>query len=248
MFEVARFVGSVGGGGQDGGMSGGVPYRERVARVPGAVVWTRTADGESARILPDGCMDLIWVEGELIVAGPDTKAHDGTSEAGTRYVAVRFAPGTAPGFLGVPAKELVDSRVALRELWSAGRARRLADRVSRAADPARALEDEVARLYDLPPDGVVRQVVHGVRRGIGVPALAGSVGLSERQLYRRCLDAFGYGPKMLDRVLRMNLALDRARTGLPLAEVAARTGYADQAHFTRDVKALTGVPPRILLA
>ncbi|TDO51374.1 AraC-like DNA-binding protein [Kribbella sp. VKM Ac-2527] len=229
-------------------MSGGVPYRERVARVPGAVVWTRTADGESARILPDGCMDLIWVEGELIVAGPDTKAYDGTSEAGTRYVAVRFAPGTAPGFLGVPAKELVDSRVDLQELWSAGKARRLADRVSRAGDPALALDEAVATLYDVPPDGVVRHVVRGVRRGIGVPALAGSVGLSERQLYRRCLDAFGYGPKMLDRVLRMNLALDRARAGLPLAEVAARTGYADQAHFTRDIKALTGVPPRILLA
>jgi AraC-like DNA-binding protein len=52
---------------------------------------------------------------------------------------------------------------------------------------------------------------------------------------------------MLDRVLRLNLALDRARAGLSLAEVAARTGYADQAHFTRDVKALTGVPPRALL-
>jgi AraC-like DNA-binding protein len=52
---------------------------------------------------------------------------------------------------------------------------------------------------------------------------------------------------MLDRVLRLNLALDRARTGLPLTEVAAQTGYADQAHFTRDVKALTGVPPRTLL-
>ena len=52
---------------------------------------------------------------------------------------------------------------------------------------------------------------------------------------------------MLDRVLRMNVALDQARTGLALADVAFRTGYADQSHFTRDVKALTGVPPRILL-
>ena len=223
------------------------PYRERAARMPGAVVWTRTTDSGPYRILPDGCMDLLWVEGKLVVAGPDTRAYLGTAEPGTRYAAIRFAPGTAPGFLGVPAKEILDRRVALSDLWSPGRSRRLADRIGRSPDPATTLEDAVADLIT-EPDRLVIHVLRGIRRGVAVPALAGDVGLSERQLHRRCLDAFGYGPKMLDRVLRMNLALDRARTGLSLAEVAARTGYADQAHFTRDVKALAGVPPRTLLA
>ncbi|WP_241997808.1 MULTISPECIES: helix-turn-helix transcriptional regulator [Kribbella] len=223
------------------------PYRERVARMPGAVVWTRTTDGGPYRILPDGCMDLLWVEGKLVVAGPDTRAYLGTAEPGTRYAAIRFAPGTAPGFLGVPAKEILDRRVALSDLWSPGLSRRLADRIGRSPDPTTTLEDAVADLFN-EPDRLVSHVLRGIRRGVAVPALAGDVGLSERQLHRRCLDAFGYGPKMLDRVLRMNLALDRARTGLSLAEVAARTGYADQAHFTRDVKALAGVPPRTLLA
>jgi len=216
--------------------------------LPGAVLWARTSDGGGYRVVPDGCMDLLWIEGELVVAGPDSRAHVGRSEAGMRFAGIRFAPGTAPGFLGVPARELLDLRVPLADLWSPGRSRRLADRIGGAADPALALEEVAGGLFDAPPDRVVGQVLHGVRRGVAVPALAGSVGLSERQLYRRCLHAFGYGPKMLDRVLRLNLALDRARLGLPLAEVAARTGYADQAHFSRDVKALTGVPPRILLA
>jgi AraC-like DNA-binding protein len=114
------------------------------------------------------------------------------------------------------------------------------------------LDEEVARLVDAPPDRLISHVLRSIRSGMlrgsaGVMNLAGSVGLSERQLHRRCLDAFGYGPKMLDRVLRMNLALDRARTGEALADVAVLTGYADQAHLTRDVKALTGLPPRILL-
>ncbi|WP_237706750.1 helix-turn-helix transcriptional regulator [Kribbella flavida] len=225
-----------------------VAYRERPARVPGAVLWTRTADGRAYRVLPDGCMDLLWIEGTLVVAGPDSRAYDGSAEGGTRFAALRFAPGRAPSLLGVPAREVLDQRVPLAELWSARRVRRLADRVGTAADPAVALEDAASELFDQAPDPLTTHVLRGVRRGLGVPELAAGVGLSERQLHRRCLDAFGYGPKMLDRVLRLNRALDRARSGSPLAEVAARTGYADQAHFSRDVKALTGVPPRVLLA
>jgi AraC-type DNA-binding domain-containing proteins len=74
------------------------------------------------------------------------------------------------------------------------------------------------------------------------------VGLSPRQLHRRSLDAFGYGPKTLARVLRLNRALTLARAGVELADVAATTGYADQAHFARDVRELTGTTARALLA
>lgn len=205
------------------------PYRERPARVPGAVLWTRTSDGAAYRVLPDGCMDLLWIEGDLVVAGPDSRASVGVTEPGVRYAALRFAPGTAPRFLGVPAREITDARVPLADLWTRERARRLGDRVGTAADPAAALEEASVALLDRSPDRLAAQVVRGVRQGVDIRALAGRVGLSEQQLHRRCLDAFGYGPKMLDRVLRMNAALARARTGLGLAEVAAQTGYADQA-------------------
>jgi AraC-like DNA-binding protein len=46
----------------------------------------------------------------------------------------------------------------------------------------------------------------------------------------------------------MRRALDLARAGTPLAEVAALAGYADQAHLTREVRELAGVPPARLLA
>jgi AraC-like DNA-binding protein len=39
----------------------------------------------------------------------------------------------------------------------------------------------------------------------------------------------------------MNRALDLARAGEPFAAAAASTGYADQAHLAREVKALVGV-------
>jgi AraC-like DNA-binding protein len=228
------------------------PYRERPARIAGADLWTRTAQGGEYRILPDGCMDLLLMDDDLIVAGPDSRAWTGSAPRGTRYAGIRFAPGTAPGFLGVPARELLNERVRLADLWSPNRSRRLLDRIRAAPDRAAALDLEVAKLLEEPTDRLTAHVLRSVRGGLlrgtaGVSRLATTIGLSERQLHRRCLDAFGYGAKTLDRVLWMNVALDHARTGLPLADVAVLTGYADQAHLTRDVKALTGLPPRILL-
>ncbi|MEU5830475.1 helix-turn-helix domain-containing protein, partial [Micromonospora tulbaghiae] len=84
--------------------------------------------------------------------------------------------------------------------------------------------------------------------GATVAATAAEVGLGPRALHRRSRALFGYGPKTLARILRMRRALDLARTGAPLAEVAVRSGYADQAHLTREVRELAGVPPTRLLA
>ena len=79
-------------------------------------------------------------------------------------------------------------------------------------------------------------------------AVAAETGLGERQLRRRCEAAFGYGPKTLARVLRLQRALALARAGTPFAAVAADAGYADQPHLSREVRALTGLPLGELLA
>lgn len=209
-------------------------------------MWTNARATGSHRILPDGCMDLIWADGALLVAGPDTTAHlaDG---AGT-YTGLRFPPGTAPTVLGVPAHELRDLRVPLAELWAADDVGRATDRVARTPQRGRALEQIAARrLRDgMPPHPAITAVARALRAGSSVGAVADSVGLSARQLHRRSLDAFGYGPKMLARVLRMNRALDLVRGGIPFAETAYRAGYADQSHLTREVKELAGAPLTVL--
>ncbi|MFD5390142.1 helix-turn-helix domain-containing protein [Streptomyces sp. NPDC127074] len=221
----------------------------------GAAVWARTAGTGPQRVLPDGCTDLIWSEagpdGELLVAGPDTRARLAPGPPGTRAVGLRFAPGQGPAVLGVPAHELRDQLVPLAALWPGAEVRRLTERIAdaqrtaaRQAAQGRLLEDAaLGRLRTAePPDPVLAAVVAGVSRGTGVAGIAAAVGLGERQLHRRSLAAFGYGPKTLGRVLRLNRALDLARTGVPYAAVAATAGYADQAHLAREVRALTGVP------
>jgi transcriptional regulator GlxA family with amidase domain len=76
--------------------------------------------------------------------------------------------------------------------------------------------------------------------GQKVADVATRVGLSERQLNRRSLASFGYGPKVLLRVLRLQRALRLARSGMSLAQVAVTAGYGDQAHLAHEVFALTG--------
>ncbi|MEU7392340.1 helix-turn-helix domain-containing protein [Streptomyces tanashiensis] len=218
-------------------------YEERPALLDGAVLWTRTAAGPTAErpVLPDGCMDLIWADGSLLVAGPDTRAY-APAEFAARYAGIRFAPGDAPGLLGVPAHELRDRRVALGALWGEAEARRLGERITEALDPAAALDALVLRRAAgvFTPDPLLRAVVTRLAAGRPVAETAREAGLGARQLHRRSLDAFGYGPKTLARVLRLQRALALVRAGVPYAEAAVRAGCADQAHLARETRALAG--------
>ncbi|MEU7628697.1 helix-turn-helix transcriptional regulator [Nocardia sp. NPDC049220] len=227
-------------------------YRERPSRFGGAVLWTRTVDGSDGGfpVLPDGCMDLIWMGGRLVVAGPDTRAHHPPAANGARYVGVRFYPGTAPALLGLPADEMRDQRVDLAQLWSASVVRRFVEQLEDAVDRAAALDEVVMwRAAEAEPvDPLVRRVVVALDNGWSVASIAAASGVGERTLRRRCSAAFGYGPKTLARVLRLQRALAAARGGMPLAETAALAGFADQPHLSREVRTLTGMSLGELLA
>ncbi|HEX2300175.1 MAG TPA: DUF6597 domain-containing transcriptional factor, partial [Pseudonocardiaceae bacterium] len=108
-------------------------YREQPAP-PGlgglvACLWRdETTSPREQRVLPDGCIDLIWMDGAVHVAGPDTAAFLVPHRPGRPIAGLRFHPGAAPAVLGVPAHVLRDQRVRLDELWpGAGWTQRIAD-------------------------------------------------------------------------------------------------------------------------
>jgi AraC-like DNA-binding protein len=214
-------------------------YEQWASRLPHVVAWRNSAPpgGSATRVLPDGCLDIIWDTGSVYVAGPDTVAEVSTAPPGTRLFALRFGAATGPPVLGVPAGELTDRLVPLADLWPAAEVRRIAE----AADPMAALEAAALRRWQ-GLDPAMAALAAGARAGRPVGAIADSLGLSARHLQRRCSAAFGYGPKTLSRILRLQRALGLARAGLPFAQVSVTAGYADQAHLSRDVRALAGVP------
>lgn len=183
-------------------------------------------------------MDIIWHEDGVMVVGPDTGPHLTSLGVGRSLVALRFAPGVGPAVLGVPAHELLNTRVPLDEVWSARSARLVLD----ADDPESTLQAVAAqRLSGSPQDQPARSVAQAISRGAPVAGVADRTGWSERQLRRHCLNWFGYGPKTLGRIMRFDRALALTDVGVAAVDVAARCGYSDQAHLSRDVKALSGL-------
>ena len=161
-------------------------------------------------------MDVIWMEGgDLFVAGPDTEAHIFSSRPGRSIVGLRFAPGVGPSVLGVAAHELRDERVPLDAIWRPAMVRRLTDDLTASARPGRVLEAaaEAQLAQHGASERLIAEVVRLARSGRRVTDIAAAVGLSERQLRRRSLDAFGYGPKTLARILRLGRAVELASIG-----------------------------------
>src|SRR5690606_820942 len=179
---------------------------------------------------------LLWHRGELVVAGPDTVAHVATWTPKAGHAGLRFGAGVGPRVIGVPAHAVRDQRIPLSDLWPADHVRRFTEQVAASKRPVEALESIASeRLRDSSPPDPIGSLLLGrlasVRR---IGALAEDAGLSARQLYRRSLDALGYGPKTFARIMRMNHALDLCRAGRSAADAASVAGYADQAHFARD--------------
>ena len=77
-----------------------------------------------------------------------------------------------------------------------------------------------------------------------VAALRRRLDISERSLQRLTVRRLGLNPAWLVRRRRLHEASARLRWGSEsLAEIAAELGYADQAHFTRDLRTVTGMTP-----
>ncbi|MEV0353577.1 DUF6597 domain-containing transcriptional factor [Nonomuraea sp. NPDC050680] len=209
-------------------------------------VWRQVTDADSTRlVVPDGCVDLIWGPSGAFVAGPDTGPMPVRVRAGDAFTGIRFKPGGVGDVFGVPVHALRDQRVPVADLgfsvsgegfpaW-----RQAAMSGGRLASMRAAV---VARLRaTAPADVAAPAIAEALRTGRSVGEVAWALGFSERQLLRRSLASFGYGPKVLQRVVRFQRALKLARAGVAPAEVAVVSGYADQAHLANEVKRLSGV-------
>lgn len=229
-------------------------------------VWTgdgapATADRE--RVLPTGAMHLvIRLDEPLVIYEPAARVIGHAVIGGARAapyirdvsrpvasVGAQLRPGTAELLLGVPAAALAERHTALDDVWPGVPALRARLAEAPAADRLAIFEAAlVARLPRV--RGVHPAVAHALARfarAAEVGAVVDETGYSHRRFGALFHHAVGLSPKRYCRVQRLQRALAVLQRA-SLAAVASTAGYADQAHLTREVRALTGVSPGELRA
>ena len=151
------------------------------------------------------------------------------------------------------AQDYTDQMLPLSAAWGA-----IADRLSMEISP----KDEDASLVAAMERAITAQLnIIGLRQPdsqmaafaiiarsdstIRIDHAAAQIGLSVRQLERRCLATFGLSPKA---VLRRSRFLDMATAlrgfSSPSDEDLAALRYFDQSHLTREFKRFAGMTPR----
>jgi AraC-like DNA-binding protein len=151
--------------------------------------------------------------------------------------------------------ELTGMVVALKDVWGrdAGRAE---DRLRAAASWDQRFTiaaDLLGRRLDARPAvdpevGYVWRRTLTSRGRVRVDGLAGEVGWSRKRLWSRFRSQLGITPKRAAQLVRFDHAVHRLAAGHAAARVAAESGYVDQSHLHREVKALTGSTPTAVAA
>ena len=223
--------------------------------------WTQTIIGSRGvyehRVLPDGCIDIVFINDEPpVVAGPWTVSFVARLAAGSHITGARLHPGHASCLLGIPASELLNQVIPIAAVKGAVQNLRFEKVMEQPSAPARRSALAEALMTSLESSVRFDQAVLAGIQWLSchpqgrIEQLSRWIGISERQLHRRFSAAIGYGPKMFQSVLRFQRLLKTSRrTGAQhgLADLATRTGYADQAHMTREVQRFANLRPAKLL-
>jgi AraC-like DNA-binding protein len=217
------------------------------------------------RAMPDGRAELIFnladpfesrdgsgsrLQPLALLVGPNRRAMQIRPTGAVDLVGVRFRPEALSTWLRVGGGEVVDQAYPLGEL-PVRLDRTLPEQLAEEPDPA-------ARLGILRQHLTLASPRHGGDRRLRAAvdlaladgrarpaAIAEAVGMSYRQLSRIFRERLGFGPKPLVRLGRFQRVLRalESQARRPLAAVALRAGYFDQAHLTRDFRLFAGIPP-----
>jgi AraC-like DNA-binding protein len=104
---------------------------------------------------------------------------------------------------------------------------------------------EIGQMAEIPLGSVIATMIRKLGAKITSGELARAAGTSVRGLERAFDREYGLSPRQYLRRLRMQTACQQlVSTRSPLAQVADRCGFADQSHFNRDFKRMTGLTPR----
>ncbi|WP_418960428.1 helix-turn-helix domain-containing protein [Streptomyces tritici] len=173
---------------------------------------------------------------------------------GIECLQIRLSPVLAVAVFGA-STDLSGTVVALEDVWGRD-AGRTEERLRAAASwderftiAADALGRRMSARPSLDPEVAAAWWLMRTSRGrVRVDSLASEVGWSRKRLWSRFRSQIGLTPKHAARLVRFDHAAHLLAAGDAAARVAAESGYVDQAHLHREVKAFTGLTPTAVAA
>jgi AraC-like DNA-binding protein len=162
---------------------------------------------------------------------------------------IRLSPAVAAAVLGASA-ELTGTVESLADVWARD-AGQIEEKLRAATswDERFTIAADVLgrRLCDHP--SVDPEIAYTWRRTVTsrgrvrVAGLAEEVGWSRKRLWSRFRSQIGLTPKRAAQLVRFDHAAHLLAAGHDAASVAAQSGYVDQSHLHREVRAMAGVTP-----
>ncbi len=224
---------------------------------------------EKQRIVPDGCMEMIFHYGDLykqylddgsyiiqpksFVFGQITQPLDIEPTGETGIFAIRFHPEGFTPFTNISIAEMENRAVPLQELFSQDGLH-----LEKAIFNAFSNEERVKIIESFllnrlitseTVDNIAKSCVELIVQLNGllsVDELSEQIKINRRQLERKFSSTIGLSPKQLSKIIRLQTALKMLtnKQFSNLTSVAYESDYYDQAHFIKDFKEFTGMSPK----
>jgi len=232
-------------------LEGQMPYpRERI--LPFAVLDLKINLGDAFSIDSDdvtGCPRSLT---ESWLVGLHNRHHTIAWPTGMRVYGVRFKPGGAYPFLGLPVSELYNQVVDLDAVWH-----RFASEIRERLYSAPSIEAGFVlferltrnRLGEAPPEQKIVEYsfaeIERHRGTVSIRALSQRIGISQNHLLTQFKRFVGTSAKEAARLFRFEHVLRSIdpTQSIDWAWIAQQHGYYDQAHLNKDFVKFTGHSP-----
>lgn len=235
--------------------------------------WTLEApqeeNPERQRIVPDGCMEMIFncgdpykqyaddgsyvIQPRSFVFGQITQPLEIEATGLTNIFAIRFHPEGFVPFAAIPVNQMENRAVPLPELFD-NEGAELEGLILNAVtneDRVRLIEAFLMNRLIRPEsiDRIVKSSVETMLHlngQLSVDELSEHLNINRRQLERKFSSVIGLSPKKLSRIIRLQATLKMIanKEFTSLTSVAYEGYYYDQAHFIKDFKEFTGISPK----
>jgi AraC-like DNA-binding protein len=228
------------------------------------------SSAEKQRILPDGCIEMIFTLGDDIkrytsekdfiiqprsmILGQISKPFFIEPTGIVDTFAVRFYPSGFAPFTKTSIKDFADKETAMNVIFGEEIASELESNIANASSTHSRIQIAeqflVTQMQDATViDSIVKSTIDTILLAKGrifINDILKDESSKRRQLERKFSHVVGISPKQLGRIVRLQETLKMVlhQHAGNLTDIGYENQYFDQSHFIKDFKGFTGVSPK----